>query len=262
MAAIAEGFPFVGKELTAKLAGRGTRWTWVVAVLVGYAVLALPLVALASPGQRVLAAGLVVLSPALLFGIGRLLAPRAVRQRLRHGDVEQVPAIGLAAALSDAGVRDLIVACVAGGRLAPRSAGRAYRWGATGIIMLRPVLKQAQPDLTRFVVAHEAAHLSRADTITGMLTVNGLISVIDTALITNPPAIWLALLGLLGMVVHNWLRELDCDRIATLATGHAATKQFIAYLSRADSHSRGFLARLTHPPTRLRQRTIIGTLAQ
>jgi Zn-dependent protease with chaperone function len=232
----------------------------VVAVLAGYAILAAPLVALAPADQRALAAGLAVLTPALLFALGRLLGPRLVLRRLRQPDVEQVSAAALVTALAGSGVRDLSVACLAGGRLAPRSAGRAYRWGTTGIIMLRPVLKQAHPDLTRFIVAHEAAHLSRGDTITGVLTVAGLVGVIDTALVTNPTAIWLAALGLLGVVTHNWLRELDCDRIAARATGPAAAEQFIAYLTRAGG--RRIRARLTHPPTSLRRRTIAGTLAR
>lgn len=257
---MSEGFPFVGNELTARLAGGGTRWRWVTAVLAGYLVLAAPLVASAPAGQRALAAGIAVLTPALLFAVGRILGPRLVLRRLRRPDVEQVRAEALATALAGAGVRDLSVACLAGGRLAPRSAGRAYRWGTAGIIMLRPVVRQAHPDLVRFVVAHEAAHLSRADTSTGMLAVAGLVGVLDTALVTDPAMIWLAALGLLGIVAYNWLRELDCDRIAARATGPAPAHQFIAYLTRAGAHP--IRARLTHPPTSLRHRTITGTLAR
>jgi Zn-dependent protease with chaperone function len=145
------------------------------------------------------------------------------------------------------------------------------RSGAAAVIF-RPWLKQAHPDLARFITAHESAHLARADTMTIALNIAAVAGVAATAMIGDPAALWLTVPVLATIMWWNWRRELACDRFAAQAAGGPPARAFIAYLNRVDDliHRRSRLrrwadrcrSRFTHPPARLRRAAIIKTLNQ
>ncbi len=159
-----QGFPFFGEDLGARpcLPGRGRRWLWHAAVLAGYAPLAALEIVLAPPATRVIALAAAVIAPIVLYLVISAIARQLWRRRLAREDVEPVEAPGLRAALAPAGLREVKVFCDPRGHFT-RSRGAARRFGRVGMIFLRPSLRKAHPDLTRFITAHEAAHLARDD---------------------------------------------------------------------------------------------------
>jgi Zn-dependent protease with chaperone function len=55
------------------------------------------------------------------------------------------------------------------------------------MIFLRPSLKKAHPDLTRFIAAHEVAHLARDDVTSEGLAVACLATLVGVAAATGQP---------------------------------------------------------------------------
>jgi Zn-dependent protease with chaperone function len=266
--AAGEGFPYLGRDFPG-LPSRGQRWLWHGAVLAGYAVLGAVAIA-AAPGfyGRVAAAGFLVVGYAVVNALTRLTWRARVRNRLAQPDVEPIPAPGLSAALSTAGVTDLaVVGLPAGDPIAGRSAGRAYRSGPAGTIVLRPILRRAHPDLARFITAHEAAHVARNDSLSYRFAYCGLSTLLGALIGSGSLALlWLMIPAIGAAVGLRWLAELACDRIASSATGPIGATVFAAYLDRNESALRDkpgyrwrlLRARLTHPPTRLRRRAMLS----
>ena len=269
-----QGFPFLGEDLAARpcLPGRGQRWLWRGAVLAGYAPLAALDIVLAPPATRVIALAAAVIAPIVLYLVMSAVARPLWRRRLASGDVEPIEAPGLRAALAQAGLREVTVFGDPGGRFT-RSRGAARRFGRVGMIFLRPSLKKAHPDLTRFITAHEVAHLARDDVTSEGLAVACLATLVSVAAATRPTDLWWLYLPAFALIVTlSWCQELACDRIAAHAAGPIPAREYIAYLGRADARrrSRPFLpriraqlkGRLTHPPGRLRRRALARTIAK
>jgi Zn-dependent protease with chaperone function len=264
--AAGEGFPYLGPEFPG-LPGRRQRWLWHGAVLAGYAVFGAIAIVLA-PGfyGRVVAACFLVLGYALVNALTRLTWRARIRSRLARPDVDRLAAPGLSAALGASGVTDLAVVCLpAGDPIAGRSAGRAYRNGRAGTIILRPILRRAHPDLARFIAAHEAAHVARDDSLSYRLAYCGLPTLLGALIGSGAlAALWLMIPAFGAVVGLRWLTELACDRIAATATGPTAGAVFAAYLDRTAAALRakpGYRWRLlgaclTHPPSRLRHRAM------
>ena len=270
-----QGFPFLGEDLAARpcLPGRGRRWLWRAAILAGYAPLAALETVLAPPATRVIALAAAVLAPIVLYLVMSAVARPLWRRRVAREDVEPIEAPGLRAALGPAGLREVNVFCDPRGRFTGRSRGSARSFGRVGMIFLRPSLKKAHPDLTRFITAHEAAHLARDDVMSEGLAVACLATLIGVAAATRwTDVLWLYLAAFALIVTLRWCQELACDRIAANAAGPIPADEYIAYLSRADARrrSRPFLpriraqlrGRLTHPPGRMRRSLLARTAAR
>jgi hypothetical protein len=270
-----QGFPFLGEDLAACpcLPGRGRLWLWRAAILAGYAPLAALEIVLAPPAARVIALAAAVIAPIVLYLVIGAVARPLWRRRVAREDVEPIEAPGLRAALAPAGLREVKVFCDPGGRFTGRSRGAARRFGRVGMIFLRPSLKRAHPDLTRFITAHEAAHLARDDVMSQRLAVACLAALVGVAVATRPTDIlWLYIPAFALIVALRWCQELACDRIAADAAGQIPASEYIAYLGRADARrrSRPFLprikaqlrGRLTHPPGRMRRSALARTIAR
>jgi Zn-dependent protease with chaperone function len=263
-------FPYLGSELAAaEIPRRLEQLRSIAAILAIYALVVALGVLGAAPADRVGVVASAVLLPALWLALGAL-ARRRIRARLVGPSVERIAAPELAGALADAGVRETEVVCVpAGSRLVGKSTGRAYRWGPRGTVVLRGSLKRARPDLVRFIVAHEAAHIARDDASTGVLAWACALGVLEVAVLGPDP--WLYVAAVVGWPAYTWLRELACDRFATRVAGRTPAKEFIAYLQIIDAEARkrsaarrlrrAVRSALTHPPTRLRRAVIDRTIA-
>jgi Zn-dependent protease with chaperone function len=264
--AAGEGFPFLGRDL-AGLPGRRERWAWPGAVLAVYLVFCVIVLLLApSPDERIVAAVFLVLGFAVVNTATLVSSRTRIQRRVARADAERVAAPGLTAALAATGVRKLTVALLPpGDRVAGRSAGRAYRAGSSGTIILRPALRRAHPDLARFITAHEAGHVARNDSLSYRLAYGAMAAVL-AALVGSGTvwALWLLVPALAGQVWLRWQTELACDRIAATATGSISGAEFLAYLARNDAAMkarpryplRRLRALLSHPPDRLRRRAI------
>jgi hypothetical protein len=270
-----QGFPFLGEDLAARpcLPGRGRRWLRRAAVLAGYAPLAALEIVLARPATRIIALAAAVIAPIMLYLVIDAVARPLWRRRLARADVEPIEAPGLRAALQPAGLREVKVFCDPRGRFTGRSRGAARRFGRVGMIFLRPSLKKAHPDLTRFITAHEAAHLARDDVMSEGLAVACLATLMGMAAATRPTDLWWLFIPAYALIVTlRWCRELACDRIAANAAGPIPANEYLAYLGRADSRrrTRPFLprirarlrGRLTHPPGRMRRSALARTIAK
>lgn len=265
------GFPFLGA--CSCLPGRGRLWLWRAAVLAGYAPFAALEIVLAPPATRVIALAAAVIAPIVLYLVMAALAWPQWRRRVAREDVEPIEAPGLCAALAPAGLRELRVFCDPSGRFTGRSRGAARRFGRVGMIFLRPSLKKAHPDLTRFITAHEAAHLARDDVTSQGLAVACLGTLIGVGVATRlSDILWLYLPVFALIVILRWCQELACDRVAAHAAGPIPASEYLAYLGRADARrrSRPFLpriraqlrGRLTHPPGRMRRGALARTIAK
>jgi Clp amino terminal domain, pathogenicity island component len=269
-----QGFPFLGEDLAACpcLPGGGRRWLWRAAVLAGYAPFAALEIVLAPPAARAIALAAAVIAPMVLYLVIGAVARPLWRRRVAREDVEPIEAPGLRAALAPAGLREVTVFCDPRGRFT-RSRGAARRFGRVGMIFLRPSLKKAHSDLTRFITAHEAAHLARDDVMSEGLAQACLATLLGVAAATRwTDVLWLYLPASALIVTLRWCQELACDRIAVNAAGPIPANEYIAYLSRADARrrSRPFLPRiraqlrgwLTHPPHRMRRSALARTIAK
>jgi hypothetical protein len=269
-----QGFPFLGEDLAARpcLPGRGRRWLWRAAVLAGYAPFAALEIVLAPSATRVIALAAAVIAPIVLYLVMAAVARPLWRRRLAREDLEPIEAPGLRAALAPAGLREVKVFCDPGGHFT-RSRGAARRFGRVGMIFLRPSLRKAHPDLTRFITAHEAAHLARDDETSEGLAVACLATLVGVAAATRPTDLWWLYLPVFALIVTlSWCQELACDRIAAHAAGAIPASEYSAYLGRADARrrSRPFLpriraqlrGRLTHPPGRMRRSALARTIAK
>jgi Zn-dependent protease with chaperone function len=265
------GFPFLGA--CSRLPGRGRRWLWRGAVLAGYAPFAALEIVLAPPAARVIALAAAVIAPIGLYLVMDAVARPRWRRRVAREDVEPIEAPGLRAALAPAGLGELKVLCDPGGRFTGRSRGAARRFGRVGMIFLRPSLKKAHPDLTRFITAHEAAHLAGDDVMSEGLAVACLGTLIGVSVATRPADIlWLYLPAIALIVTLSWAQELACDRVAVHTAGRIPAEEYLAYLGRADARrrSRPFLTRIraqlrawrTHPPGRMRRGALERTIAK
>ena len=137
-----------------------------------------------------------------------------------------------------AGLREVKVFCDPGGHFT-RSGGAARRFGRVGMIFLRPSLKKAHPDLTRFITAHEAAHLARDDVMSEGLALACLATLFGVAAATRPTDLFWPYLPASALIVTlRWCQELACDRIAADAAGQIPAHEYIAYLGRADARRR------------------------
>jgi Clp amino terminal domain, pathogenicity island component len=269
-----QGFPFLGEDLAARpcLPGRGRRWLWRAAVLAGYAPLVALEIVLAPPATRVIALAAAVIAPIVLCLVLSAVARPLWRRRLAREDLEPIEAPGLRAALAPAGLREVTVFCDPGGHFT-RSSGAARRFGRVGMIFLRPSLRKAHPDLTRFITAHEAAHLARDDMTSEGLAAACLATLVGVAVATRLTDLWWLYLPAFALIVTlSWCQELACDRIAAHAAGPIPANEYIAYLGRADARrrSRPFLrriraqltGRLTHPPGRMRRSALARAIAK
>jgi hypothetical protein len=265
------GFPFLGA--CSCLPGRGRRWLWRAAVLAGYAPFAALEIVLAPPATRVIALAAAVIAPIGLYLVMDAVARPRWRRRVAREDVEPIEAPGLRAALVPADLRELKVLCDPRGRFTGRSRGAARRFGRVGMIFLRPSLKKAHPDLTRFITAHEAAHLASDDVMSQGLAVACLGTLIGVGIATRPTDIfWLYLPAFALIVTLSWGQELACDRVAVHVAGRIPAEEYLAYLGRADARrrSRPFLTRIraqlrawrTHPPGRMRRGALERTIAK
>jgi hypothetical protein len=264
--AAGEGFPFLGRDV-AGLPRRRERWVWHGAILAVYLVFCAALVLLAPPGEgRIAAAVFLVVGFAVLCAGTAVSSRVRVERRLARVAAEPVAAPGLTAALAATDVRKLTVALVSpGDRIAGRSAGRAYRFGSSGTIILRPVLRRAHPDLARFITAHEAGHVARNDSLSYRLAYCAMAAVLAAAAGSGALlGLWLLVPALAGQMWLRWQTELACDRIAATATGSIAGAEFLAYLARNDAAMRAkpryqlrrLRALLSHPPASLRRGAI------
>jgi Zn-dependent protease with chaperone function len=256
-------FPYLGAELETPgaLPARGTWRAWAAALTAGYALLAVLAVLIVQAGSRPGAVVMLVAYPLLGIAAIRIGLRRRVRRRLGHPDVEPVQAPAVTAALTATGIRTVTVACFSvADRVSGRSAGRAFRYGRCGAILLRAELRRARRDLARFITVHEAAHIARRDSVTGALAVVYPVSLALAAVLTGAMALVLLIPAVIGLVGYNWLRELACDRAAVAVTGRAGAEQYIAYLGRLGAARAPWIRRiqgaLTHPPGGLRTRAI------
>ncbi|MEU8662501.1 Clp protease N-terminal domain-containing protein [Actinoplanes philippinensis] len=127
---------------------------------------------------------------------------------------------------------------------------RCYRWGRRGwVILSAPVA--AHPDVLRFVLWHEMAHLARRDgPIRGMRAT--LVIALGTASVLSfdVRAILVAVVGgLLVTSAGSWWQEISCDRLAVARTGPGAIQEWVDVFQ--PSSVRGLL---THPPAAWRTR--------
>jgi hypothetical protein len=272
---VGQGFPFLGEDLAARrcLPGRGRRWLWRGAVLAGYAPFAALEIVLAPPATRVIALVAATIAPVVLSLVTGAVARPLWQRWLAREDLEPVEVPGLRPALAPAGLREVKVFCDPRGRFTRRSRGAARRFGRVGVIFLRPSLKKAHPDLTRFITAHEAAHLARDDVTSQGLAVACLATLVGLAAATRPTdVLWLYVPASALIVALRWCQELACDRIAANAAGPNPAREYIAHLGRADARRRllPFLPRLraqlrdllTHPPRRMRRNALARTIAK
>jgi Zn-dependent protease with chaperone function len=270
-----EGFPFLGSDLAARacLPGRGRRWAWRAAVLAGYVPLATIAIILAPSATRVIDLAGTVIAPMALFLVMRTLEARRAGRRLASADLEPIDAPGLQAALAPAGLREIKVFCDPHGRFTKRSNGSAWRLGKAGMIFLRPALQKRHPDLTRFITAHEAAHLARDDSTSSTLATACFTTLTFVSATIGSAYVWLLFYipAYALIVTLNWGKELACDRIAANAAGQIPARAFITHLSRGDARRRRlpFLPRIraqlrsrfTHPTTRVRRNALARAIA-
>jgi len=192
-------------------------------------------------------AGTAAARPVGRFRMSLLLGARQYRPLPR----DQATAV-LEAALRPAGVRKVhVLAC---DRV--RGLARNYQAGDTGLILILDSLLR-QPELIRFFIAHEAAHLARHDTVLRPRLVTTVACCWLAVALSWPLALAAAPLLLLVFAVYSRRMELSCDVIAAHWTGAAAARASLRLLLRLrDQSARGRAARLrgqlTYPPAERR----------
>jgi Zn-dependent protease with chaperone function len=277
-AASDQGFPYLGADLAAhtRLPGTRERWLRHGAVIIGYACLAAPVVVWTPPGTQAVAVVVAAVAPTGLFAVRRILLSLSYRLYDSVPEYfERIETPALRIALASSGIRDVAVYSAAERPFLWGLGGLALRSGRRGWIILRGYLNdpaQTDPDLARFIAAHEVAHIARDDSMTGDLASVGRFCIAVIVLLTRPDAWWL-LIPLAAVVpLISWRAELACDRMAAQITGPIAARQEIASFRRADQESRRRrpLRRLgsrlwglrTHPTPRMRYEAIERMLAK
>jgi Zn-dependent protease with chaperone function len=265
-----QGFPYLGEDFSAVagLASRWQCWSRNASVLIVYAAFAATAILL-TPAERPINMGLALLGPATALVLGNAVVIRYLcRMRLAKPDAERISVPGLRAALASARLRDVTVICVPGGRLTGRGTGQARRHGRAGMIFLRPAMKRGDPDLARFVTAHEAAHLARDDISTLNVAVACLIGLFLVAA-SSAQAGCLLVPACLGFIALQWRSEIACDRLALRAAGRIPADLFLAQLAAGDERRRKhplprrlvkqLAVLLSHPPTSVRRNALRQT---
>jgi Zn-dependent protease with chaperone function len=261
-------FPFVDPAVTLATAvsRAGRRWAGLAPVAAVYVAVATLLVATARPTARGEAAWMATLLP--LWGtLVWLVTSRHVLRWLSPPRVERLEVPQLEGKLAEAGVVEVQAVCVdVDSRWARRSPGRGVRRGSTARLILRSDLRGADPDLTRFIFAHEVAHVIRDDSLSGQMAMIGVLTIGITAAAANPLGLPLAVIALVSMVAAFWRRELTCDHWAAEAVGARGAQLFVNYLDilerRADVPAgkrvwRRLRRLITHPPAGMRRRHLI-----
>lgn len=273
-----EGFPYLGEEFAvkARLPGPWQRWFRHLAVLAGYLCLAALAIVLGPAGSRGLAGVVAAAAPVALFLAIRVLGWCEVRIFvLPSWGFETVEAPGLRAALLSAGLRQVTVVTSSSHPRLNRNLSCTFRSGRTGIIALSAALKDPErvtPGFTRFLIAHEAAHVARDDTMTGTLLGVGRLCLLLVVALTAPGSLWLLLPLVTVPAAVSWHRELACDRIAIEAAGRVPARVYVDYYSEGleRARSRPLPRRLlwwiwdkfTYPPWRMRRNAIAGFIAK
>jgi Zn-dependent protease with chaperone function len=258
-------FPHVGAEIAAVLPARGRRWAQPAALVIGYLVLGAVTLALSPAGiQRTVASIYLLIGLIVLPLVNSIVVPARVRGRLSRPDAKRVEAAALASALAP--VRLDVFVVPGGGQIAGRSLGRAFRMWGRGTIILRPVLRTANPDLTRFITAHEAAHVARGDALNATLAIAFAFGLTAALAAGDPAGLWLLLPALVAAVANRWAGELACDRIAARATGRIPSLEFANYLDRVHQSKKmtpwkRLRSLLTHPPASMRRKAITRAYA-
>ena len=274
-----EGFPYLGEEfaVTARLPGTGQRWFWHGAVLVGYVCLATLAIVLGPAEARGLAGAVAAAAPVVLFPARRLAGRFQAWMLHQPGwGLEAVEAPGLGAALVPAGLRRVtVVTAPAGHRVMRRHDAWSSRSGRAGVIVLPADLKDPEavnPDVTRVVTAHEAAHLARDDSMTGDLLSVGRLCLLLVVALTAPASLWLLLPLVAVPAAVRWRMELVCDRMAAEAAGPAPARTYVDHHSEMLERARGLplprrliwrlRSTFTHPPWRMRRNAVTSVIAK
>ena len=268
-----EVFPYLGEEfaVNARLPGTRQRWVRHGAVLVGYLCLATLTIALGPADGRDLAGAVAAAAP-VGFLARRVLGWWMARiARLPSWGFEPVEAPGLRAALLSAGLQQVTVVTSSSDPGVKRYTTWASRSGRTGTIALAAHLKdpeRATSELTRFLTAHEAAHVARDDTMTRDLLSAGRLCLLIVAALTAPGGLWLLLPLVTVPAAVSWHTELACDRMAIEAVGPVPARAYVDYYSDLveRARSRPLPRRLiwwtwdkfTYPPWRMRHSAIAG----
>jgi Zn-dependent protease with chaperone function len=218
--------------------------------------------------DRVAAATIGLEGLALSAFVRLLMAGRLERRFLRRHGGEPREAPLLAARLAGSGVRRLFVLP------STKLVGSAFRRGPTAYVAVHPAILRRHDAATRFVLAHELAHLARSDTarrivVVAYATAAGGAALVETILQGRHRwALWLLPLAYLAVLTgFNWTRELDCDRLAVATGGRDgallclarlrdASRRAVAGRSTWPGRAKVWLALrldlLVHPPLRLR----------
>jgi len=251
-------FPYVGAELAAALPARNRRWAQPAAIVTGYAAFAAVTLALSPAGvHRTIAAIYLLTGLIVLPLLTSVVSLARVRSRMSRPDAERVETPALAGALAPARLDVYLVP--GGGKIAGRSLGRAFRMWGRATIILRPVLRTANPDLVQFVVAHEAAHIARGESLNSVLAATYATGLAAALAGGDPAGLWLLVPALVAMVVNRWTGELACDRIAARATGRIPSLEFANYLDRVYQSKKmtpgkRLRSLVTHPPASMRRK--------
>jgi Zn-dependent protease with chaperone function len=253
-------FPYVGAEIAAALPARNRRWAQPAVIVACYAVLGAVTLALSPTGtHRTAAAVYLLLGLIVLPLVSSAAALARVRGRMSKPDAERVEVPALASALAPARLGVFVVP--GGGQVAGRSVARAFRLWGRGTLILRPVLRTANPDLVRFITAHEAAHIARGDSTNAILANASFIGLAAALAAGDLAVLWLLLPAFAAVVANRWAGEFACDRIAARATGRIPSLEFGNYLDRLNQSKtmtpgKRLRSLLTHPPASMRRKAI------
>jgi Zn-dependent protease with chaperone function len=228
---------------------------WLLTVGACYLAFALVLVLLAGDDAlRVLGyvidVPMAVLAGAVLVRVTRL---RQLQRRTRLRPALLAPQ--LAAGIALAGVPDVRV------RVGSRAVGSSYRAGRHGVVLLNDALLDRIPVATTFIVAHELAHLARHDTLRQTVVAVYLltISALSVWVLPWPVAAGVAAIAFALAVTYTWMRELECDRIASRCAGQrsgvAAMDAFTKW--RVRNPLRRLWGAFSHPPMSLRRNAVL-----
>ncbi|MQY04067.1 hypothetical protein ACRB68_21160 [Actinomadura sp. RB68] len=128
----------------------------------------------------------------------------------------------LLSALRPSGVDDVVMGTGAVNRI-----GRCHRAGGRTVILF-PRALPARPDVAAFMIAHEAAHLARYDSLRRPIVITALTLAGLPLIAWWPPTALPLAAGVLALfVAFNHTMELHCDRLAATWAGRAAARPFL-----------------------------------